>query len=429
MASTPSALPGPSRMPLQPTPANISHPQAGLPIAQQPNGHQNARPFTGRHDIHQIKQELHDALGEEGLPYWKSLNAYLLGQLGRGELEGMVRGWLKGDGLHLHNKLLSSLLSNASISLGDSGTVSASRKRKGLSVDHADYDTDDTIVEPKRRVEGWVMGLGKKERVRVKKALASGDAEKGPDGKDAWESMEQKRWSPYSQNSLIAPLAVPKRQLPSSHQLSLRLSQYAKLHDVTVPPSSTDDIGEFLAVGMDAHMADILHSTVHLTARDRPGDTGIRVPKGIGSRKEGEPQDAGEVPAPDLDTFRTLFDIHPHLHSNLSPALHRLQTSHTLAELEGANPLLQPTTRVPQWVPVPNAAPVAKLVPVAEGSKAVGRSPARSVAVQNELLEKGLLKLDKGREGDGAEGGKKEKRHTLHWRYEDPALILGDILG
>lgn len=52
-------------------------------------------PFQ-RIDTHQIKQQLYDALGEAGLPYWKALNGYLLGQVGRDELVALVRGWLKG---------------------------------------------------------------------------------------------------------------------------------------------------------------------------------------------------------------------------------------------------------------------------------------------------------------------------------------------
>jgi transcriptional coactivator HFI1/ADA1 len=49
-----------------------------------------------RVDLGTIKKELHDALGENGLPYWKALNGYLLGQIGKSEMESMVKGWLKG---------------------------------------------------------------------------------------------------------------------------------------------------------------------------------------------------------------------------------------------------------------------------------------------------------------------------------------------
>lgn len=53
-------------------------------------------PFHRADTLH-IKQKLHDALGEAGLPYWKALNAYLLGQVGRDELATLVRGWFKGE--------------------------------------------------------------------------------------------------------------------------------------------------------------------------------------------------------------------------------------------------------------------------------------------------------------------------------------------
>lgn len=58
------------------------------------SGHAS-RPMS-RVDVGSIKQELHDELGENGLPYWKALNGYLMAQIGRSEMEGMVRGWLKG---------------------------------------------------------------------------------------------------------------------------------------------------------------------------------------------------------------------------------------------------------------------------------------------------------------------------------------------
>jgi transcriptional coactivator HFI1/ADA1 len=49
-----------------------------------------------RIDVNEIKQQLHDALGEDGLPYWKAVGAYLIGQIAKEELANMVRGWLKG---------------------------------------------------------------------------------------------------------------------------------------------------------------------------------------------------------------------------------------------------------------------------------------------------------------------------------------------
>lgn len=75
-------------------------------LSPKPNGETSTPPVElppyERIDLDVVKQELHDALGENGLPYWKALNGFLLGQLRRDELVGMVRRWLKGT----HRKLL-----------------------------------------------------------------------------------------------------------------------------------------------------------------------------------------------------------------------------------------------------------------------------------------------------------------------------------
>lgn len=164
----------------------------------------NTFPFH-RIDTHQIKQQLHDALGEAGLPYWKALNAYLLGQLGRHELEALVRGWLKGKNselvvvvegvaqasshqssrlpnpVQLHNHLLASLLHNASAPQYHNVPLSPlnmHKRRKGeMGIEAPDFDSDATFIEPHQRVQYWVMGMGGRERDRVRRAMEPGDEE------------------------------------------------------------------------------------------------------------------------------------------------------------------------------------------------------------------------------------------------------------
>jgi hypothetical protein len=84
-----------------------SHSYGPLPSLLSQNQGQPHRPRHlpqfQRADIHAIKQELHDVLGENGLPYWKALNGYLLGQIGREEMMSLVGGWLKGkNGEYCH---------------------------------------------------------------------------------------------------------------------------------------------------------------------------------------------------------------------------------------------------------------------------------------------------------------------------------------
>lgn len=86
----PSAIPQPLRV------STSTNTQSTLPASYHPNLRPHPQPAFQRVDIHAIKQELHDALGEDGLPYWKALNGYLLGQVGREEMGVMIKGWLKG---------------------------------------------------------------------------------------------------------------------------------------------------------------------------------------------------------------------------------------------------------------------------------------------------------------------------------------------
>jgi hypothetical protein len=55
-------------------------------------------PFE-RIDTLQIKKQLHDELGEDGLKYWTAFQAYIKGSIARAEFMNMGRaeGWLKGS--------------------------------------------------------------------------------------------------------------------------------------------------------------------------------------------------------------------------------------------------------------------------------------------------------------------------------------------
>jgi transcriptional coactivator HFI1/ADA1 len=179
----------------------------------------------------------------------------------------------------------------------------------------------------------------------------------------------------------MPPLAASGRLLPSSHQLVHRLSQLAKGYDLNIPPDAQNEIGEFLSVGVDAHMGDILHAHVHLTGRDRPGFKTIHVRPGTDSHDEYkmEPGELdGEVPPAELDSLRALVDLYPRIHAATSPALFKLGSGVTSSERDYNAPL-------------------------AKGSR--------------------MAKTAGNGLGDGyARIGAREKN-------EDPALILGDFLG
>jgi transcriptional coactivator HFI1/ADA1 len=79
------------------TASTSAHPHQAISASYHPLPRPKPLPPLEPVDTQAVKQELHDALGENGLPYWKAMNGYLLGQVGKGELEGMVRSWLPKD--------------------------------------------------------------------------------------------------------------------------------------------------------------------------------------------------------------------------------------------------------------------------------------------------------------------------------------------
>jgi len=286
-------------------------------------------------------------------------------------------------------------------------------------------------------------------------------------------------------NTQIA-MASSSRQIPSSQQLSQRLTSVARDYRLGVQ-ENVAEVGEFMAVGVDASLGEILHGVVHLTGRDRPGLGTIRIPKGKKRKSntdrlngmdvdddhvngaideesdiEGEREDDG-IPPPTLSTLQSLFTIAPGVYPHISLEVYKLQTGLSMIEAELNRP---PELIKRSYTPSPPKKPITLPIGngITNGIEASPSKPARpqqlpiennkqspstnTIALTNHtpnhsrvptqtngntelesdqgdkldsltqtLLSSGLLKMDK------------KGKHNLHWKYEDPALILRDILG
>ncbi|KAK6908331.1 hypothetical protein I203_102332 [Kwoniella mangroviensis CBS 8507] len=425
------------------------HPSSSIPAPVIPK----PIPFE-RIDTHSIKQQLHDVLGEDGLPYWKALNGYLLGQLARSELEGMVRGWFKGDKLELHNTLLLSLLNNASIPptlYTPIPTTSSARKRKRVSYDDVEYDVDEEAIQPKSRVSQWLSGLNGRERLRIKRSVlgknGTGGLEDGPGANEPTTGMGGRRMSTWvGQNTFLPPsTSNPTRHLPSSAQLSLQLAQYAKIHGLGLAPDSTAEIGEFLAVGLDSHIQDMLYGLIQLTGHDRPGISTIRLPKGkdhrngdgdkesdngvLSKMKREEPDEQDESPKVDLNSLNHLLMLNPTLNPTISPSIYKLKSGQISSTQNTSTSTLLKDDKTNSQT----SSPVTSTSNRNRNNDNINGNKPRSEVITNRLLENSLLKLDNiTTTAPGAGAGadqKKEKKHTSHWKYEDPAVLLKDFLG
>ena len=76
--------------------------------------------------------------------------------------------------VYLHNKLLFSILTNASATRQPplSASLAAQKKRKRVAPDHPDFDTDEYTIESKARVSHWHTSLSIKDRNRLKRLMA-----------------------------------------------------------------------------------------------------------------------------------------------------------------------------------------------------------------------------------------------------------------
>jgi transcriptional coactivator HFI1/ADA1 len=220
--------------------------------------------------------------------------------------------------------------------------------------------------------------------------------------------------------------------------LSLRLSQLAKAYDLTLAPESTSEIGEFMAVGMDSHVADVMTTLVRLIGQDRRGVDTIHIPTGLSNNEKEEVDDKSPVgqvkeehdlPKPDLDTMQYLFNLVPELHTQASPAVYKLLTSQAKPNVE----VQHIKTEAQVHSPLATTSITATARP---GGSAAHISPVKSTlglpgvskveATKERLIKSELLKLDSGK-GDGE--GKKDRKHLNHWKYEDPAVAFQDLLG
>jgi hypothetical protein len=81
--------------------------------------------------------------------------------------------------VHLHDRLLLSLLHNASAPTALPIQTPLHRKRKKLETDHPDFDIDENLIEPKSRVQRWISGFANRDIARIRRVMLESEEEAG----------------------------------------------------------------------------------------------------------------------------------------------------------------------------------------------------------------------------------------------------------
>ncbi|KAI8880654.1 hypothetical protein K501DRAFT_335235 [Backusella circina FSU 941] len=197
---------------------------------------------NGRQDVLALKQQLADALGENGPLYWDALRDFVMGKLNRQEFDFYANLYLSRQNAHLHNAFILSTVHNAQSNTPPPskhrmvGWAKRKRGRDGSLVE-GELDQDPR----KRKLKLDVMALSKTDRERLKQLVKAGDKNKlrpyvdkllgtriskPPTLPFALEQLPPNFSQEYSRG-LMAPLCIDLKELPTPETLHARMTSIA----------------------------------------------------------------------------------------------------------------------------------------------------------------------------------------------------------
>ncbi|CDS08316.1 hypothetical protein LRAMOSA02264 [Lichtheimia ramosa] len=196
---------------------------------------------SGRQDVLALKQQLADALGENGPLYWDALKDFVAGKLNRQEFDFYANLYLSRENAYLHNAFILSTIHNAQAAHPPPSkhrSVGWAKRKRGKD---GSLDGSQDRDPQKRRLKMDVMSLSKADRDRLKQLVKSGDKERlrpfvdqvlGPRISRVPPLPLPAEQLPPTFNSdyargLLAPLCTDLKELPGPETLRARMTSIA----------------------------------------------------------------------------------------------------------------------------------------------------------------------------------------------------------
>ncbi|KAG0082570.1 hypothetical protein BGZ93_002370 [Podila epicladia] len=183
----------------------------------------------GRQDVLLLKQQLAEALGDNGPSYWQALTDFVSGKLNRQEFDFYANLYLSRRNAPLHNQFILANIHNAQRDAPPPTTRSVGWSKGKKTKEGAKEQ------EPKRRkIKNQVMSLGKAERERIK-SLKEQNRNNGAVKQKLKEHRISKPLAPpLSQPSTAeynrgahAPLCFDSKELPDFEAMKDRMTAIA----------------------------------------------------------------------------------------------------------------------------------------------------------------------------------------------------------
>ncbi|CAL1714736.1 unnamed protein product [Somion occarium] len=289
-----------------------------------------------------IKAQLTASLGPKAPTYWSVLKQYLSGSISRGEFDEQIKECLGKDNLHLiqlHNSLIVSLFDTSAHLAPPTPPPDAPhlppRKRR-RTLPYEDPDGHSTSLRSSR-LKQWTVGVGRRERERVKglESLSLTTERRPRKDKDeiaaerGVQLLPERNDPPGSR--LPLQLAAVSRA-PTSHHISDRINLICAQHNLGAP---LKQVSSLMMLAFEAKLKQLITQALSLTSSSE-AITSIRP-----SRQN------AQYPL-STSSFDTLFTVSPAVLPNRSAAGTRLSLGDT-DEYEEEIPLKDGEVKDPKW--------------------------------------------------------------------------------
>ncbi|KAJ2327525.1 hypothetical protein GGI00_004441 [Coemansia sp. RSA 2681] len=248
-----------------------------------------------RYQLTQLKEQLAEALGDDGPSYWSALRDFVQGKLNRQEFDFYAYLYLSGDRAGLHNQFIMATIHNAQSgqappegerSQGFEGRMK--RKHDDNETGGGEDEAGDSrsnrrsvralLEDPKwRYVKELVKSLNKSERRAIKtlfkqpnltpeEAHAAIRAMK-PVVLPMSASQLPQSYAMDMAKGITAPLVFDTKSTPDIESLSYRMVSLALEQGLT--GGVTREAGELLLYALDCHLKNILSNMIYKTRSNR----------------------------------------------------------------------------------------------------------------------------------------------------------------
>ncbi|KAJ1995955.1 hypothetical protein GGI25_000496 [Coemansia spiralis] len=248
----------------------------------------------GRFELTQLKEQLAEALGDDGPLYWAALREFVQGKLNRQEFDFYAYMYLSGEKAVLHNKFILATIHNAQSGQAppdgerNEGFEGSKKRKHDENVDVHGSSNDDSkqsrrsikalLEDPKwRYVKELVKSLNKNERRAIKTLLKRPNIT--PEAaQEAIRSMKPVVLPlPASQlpqtyamdiaKGITAPLVYDTKATPDIESLSYRMVAIAL--EQGLAGGITRDAGELLLYALDCHLKNVVSNMIYKVRSNR----------------------------------------------------------------------------------------------------------------------------------------------------------------